>query len=114
MFNPAVSSLQSPYDGSRLVFPPGLASVVVGSFYLLLTKAFPETLGVSLFVGGLFGYVVYDMTHYYLHYGSPQRNTYLYSLKAYHVKHHFEHQRAGKEDQNSLFASPYFCWHSNF
>uniref|UniRef100_A0A4W5QPG2 Fatty acid 2-hydroxylase n=1 Tax=Hucho hucho TaxID=62062 RepID=A0A4W5QPG2_9TELE len=84
---------KSPYDGSRLVFPPGLASVVVGSFYLLLTKAFPETLGVSLFVGGLFGYVVYDMIHYYLHYGSPQRNTYLYSLKAYHVKHHFEHQR---------------------
>ncbi|XP_029613790.1 fatty acid 2-hydroxylase [Salmo trutta] len=98
---------KSPYDGSRLVFPPGLASVVVGSFYLLLTKAFPETLAVSLFVGGLFGYVVYDMIHYYLHYGSPQRNTYLYSLKAYHVKHHFEHQRAGFGISTTLWDHPF-------
>ncbi|XP_055790411.1 fatty acid 2-hydroxylase-like [Salvelinus fontinalis] len=98
---------KSPYDGSRLVFPPGLASVVVGSLYLLLTKSFPETLGVSLFVGGLFGYVVYDMIHYYLHYGSPQRNTYLYSLKAYHVKHHFEHQRAGFGISTTLWDHPF-------
>ena len=48
-----------------------------------------------LFVGGLCGYVVYDMIHYYLHYGSPRKDSYMYGLKAYHVKHHFEHQRAG-------------------
>ncbi|CAB1313956.1 unnamed protein product, partial [Coregonus sp. 'balchen'] len=98
---------KSPYDGTRLVFPPCLASVVIGSFYLLLTKAFPEALGVSLFVGGLFGYVVYDMIHYYLHYGSPQKNSYLYSLKAYHVKHHFEHQRAGFGISTTLWDYPF-------
>lgn len=89
-------SPQSPFDGSRLVFPPGLASLVVGSFYAILRNTLPEILGISVFVGGLCGYVVYDMIHYYLHYGSPKRGSYMYSLKAYHVKHHFEHQRAGE------------------
>ncbi|KAM6250755.1 fatty acid 2-hydroxylase isoform X3 [Aptenodytes patagonicus] len=55
----------------------------------------PEVLGLSVFVGGLCGYVIYDMMHYYLHYGSPKKGTYLYGLKAYHVKHHFEHQKSG-------------------
>lgn len=89
-------SPQSPFDGSRLVFPPGLASIVVGSFYIILRNTLPDILGICIFVGGLCGYVVYDMIHYYLHYGSPKRGSYMYSLKAYHVKHHFEHQRAGE------------------
>ncbi|XP_029697209.1 fatty acid 2-hydroxylase [Takifugu rubripes] len=86
---------KSPFDGSRLVFPPGLASLVVGSFYVVLSNTLPDIVGICVFVGGLCGYVVYDMIHYYLHYGSPKRGSYMYSLKAYHVKHHFEHQRAG-------------------
>ncbi len=88
---------QSPFDGSRLVFPPSLAAIVAGAFYLILRQTLSEGLGTSLFVGGLCGYVVYDMIHYYLHYGSPQKGSYLYGLKAYHVKHHFEHQRAGED-----------------
>uniref|UniRef100_A0A8D0AYM7 Fatty acid 2-hydroxylase n=1 Tax=Sander lucioperca TaxID=283035 RepID=A0A8D0AYM7_SANLU len=72
---------KSPFDGSRL--------------YLFLCSTLPVILGTSVFVGGLCGYVVYDMIHYYLHYGSPKRGSYMYNLKAYHVKHHFEHQRAG-------------------
>lgn len=86
---------KSPFDGSRLVFPPSLAAIVIAAFYLILRQMLPEGLGTSLFVGGLCGYVVYDMIHYYLHYGSPRKGSYLYGLKAYHVKHHFEHQRAG-------------------
>ncbi|KAK7117431.1 hypothetical protein R3I94_022865 [Phoxinus phoxinus] len=86
---------KSPFDGSRLVFPPSLAAIAAGAFYLILMQLMSEGLGTSLFVGGLCGYVVYDMIHYYLHYGSPRKDSYLYGLKAYHVKHHFEHQRAG-------------------
>lgn len=97
--------LQSPFDGSRLVFPPGLASIVVGLFYIILHSLLPHIIGVSVFVGGLCGYIVYDMIHYYLHYGSPKRGTYLYDLKAYHVKHHFEHQRSGQSGvQDSRLA----------
>ncbi|NXQ81016.1 FA2H hydroxylase, partial [Nyctibius grandis] len=86
---------KSPFDSSRLVFPPVPASLVIGFFYGIMQLLMPEGLGLSLFVGGLCGYVVYDMMHYYLHYGSPKKGTYLYGLKAYHVKHHFEHQKSG-------------------
>ncbi|NWX92189.1 FA2H hydroxylase, partial [Nothoprocta pentlandii] len=86
---------KSPFDSSRLVFPPVPAALVIGFFYGLLRILLPEMLGLSVFVGGLCGYVIYDMMHYYLHYGSPRKGTYLYGLKAYHVKHHFEHQKAG-------------------
>ncbi|NXG03757.1 FA2H hydroxylase, partial [Sakesphorus luctuosus] len=86
---------KSPFDSSRLVFPPVPASLVIGFFYGVLRVLLPEVLGLSVFVGGLCGYVIYDMMHYYLHYGSPKKGTYLYGLKAYHVKHHFEHQKSG-------------------
>ncbi|NWI54004.1 FA2H hydroxylase, partial [Calyptomena viridis] len=86
---------KSPFDSSRLVFPPVPASLVISFFYGVLRLLLPEVLGLSVFVGGLCGYVIYDMMHYYLHYGSPKKGTYLYGLKAYHVKHHFEHQRSG-------------------
>ncbi|XP_068460121.1 fatty acid 2-hydroxylase [Clinocottus analis] len=98
---------KSPFDGSRLVFPPGLASLVVGSFYLILCRTLPEILGTSVFVGGLCGYVVYDMIHYYLHYGSPKKGSYMYGLKAYHVKHHFEHQRAGFGISSTFWDHPF-------
>ncbi|XP_026712774.1 fatty acid 2-hydroxylase [Athene cunicularia] len=88
-------STSSPFDSSRLVFPPVPASLVIGFFYGVLQLLLPEVLGLSVFVGGLCGYVIYDMMHYYLHYGSPKKGTYLYGLKAYHVKHHFEHQKSG-------------------
>lgn len=71
------------------------ASLVMGFFYGILRLMLPEVLGLSVFVGGLCGYVIYDMMHYYLHYGSPKKGTYLYGLKAYHVKHHFEHHKSG-------------------
>lgn len=98
---------KSPFDRSRLVFPPGVSSPLIGFFYLVFTWIFPEGVSLCLFVGGLFGYVVYDLMHYYLHYGSPQKGSYLYGLKAYHVKHHFEHQRAGFGITTSLWDHPF-------
>ncbi|GCB61005.1 fatty acid 2-hydroxylase [Scyliorhinus torazame] len=86
---------KSPFDGSRLVFPPVPASFVVVLFLAAFHLFAPGAVGMSIFVGGLCGYVVYDMIHYYLHYGTPKKGSYLYGLKAYHVKHHFEHQRLG-------------------
>ncbi|XP_059916203.1 fatty acid 2-hydroxylase [Gadus macrocephalus] len=98
---------KSPYDGSRLVFPPGLAAVVTGGLYMALHGVLPGVLGDCVFVGGLCGYVVYDMIHYYLHYGSPKRGSYLYNMKAWHVKHHFEHQRAGFGISTTFWDHPF-------
>nr|AAC23496.1 Unknown gene product [Homo sapiens] len=86
---------KAPFDGSRLVFPPVPASLVIGVFYLCMQLILPEAVGGTVFAGGLLGYVLYDMTHYYLHFGSPHKGSYLYSLKAHHVKHHFAHQKSG-------------------
>ncbi|XP_032892054.1 fatty acid 2-hydroxylase [Amblyraja radiata] len=98
---------KSPFDGSRLVFPPVPASLVVALFYAAFHLIAPGAVGKSIFIGGLGGYVVYDMIHYYLHYGSPKKGSYLYGLKAYHVKHHFEHQKLGFGITSRLWDYPF-------
>ncbi|XP_062997029.1 fatty acid 2-hydroxylase isoform X2 [Elgaria multicarinata webbii] len=98
---------KSPFDDSRLVFPPVPAGLIILAIYVITKPLFPNAFGLSLFTGGLFGYVVYDMTHYYLHYGSPEKGTYLYKLKAYHVKHHFEHQKAGFGITSTFWDYPF-------
>ncbi|KAM4833719.1 fatty acid 2-hydroxylase [Thomomys bottae] len=100
---------KAPFDGSRLVFPPVPASLVIAFFYVLLRLILPEAVGGTVFAGGLLGYVIYDMIHYYLHFGSPHKGSYLYSMKAYHVKHHFEHQRSGFGISSKLWD---YCFHT--
>ncbi|KAF6077443.1 fatty acid 2-hydroxylase [Phyllostomus discolor] len=86
---------KAPFDESRLVFPPAPASLVIALLYIVLQLLLPEAVGGTVFAGGLLGYILYDMTHYYLHFGSPHKGSYLYSMKAHHVKHHFAHQKLG-------------------
>jgi hypothetical protein len=51
--------------------------------------------------GTLVGYIMYDLTHYYLHHGSPTLSNpvgkYFTRMKNYHVRHHFENQLKGKD-----------------
>ncbi|XP_077165956.1 fatty acid 2-hydroxylase [Paroedura picta] len=98
---------KSPFDASRLVFPPPAAGLIIYALYVFINSVFPEAFATTLFAGGLFGYVLYDMTHYYLHYGSPEKGTYMYKLKAYHVKHHFEHQKAGFGITSTFWDHPF-------
>ncbi|KAM4721130.1 fatty acid 2-hydroxylase [Rhinophrynus dorsalis] len=98
---------KAPFDSSRLVFPPVPASFVIVPLYILLQLVLPPAVGLSLFVGGLFGYVAYDMTHYYLHYGRPPKGSYLAWLKSYHVRHHFEHQKSGFGITSTLWDRPF-------
>lgn len=81
------------------------ASLVIAFFYVFLRLILPEAVAGIIFAGGLLGYVFYDMTHYYLHFGSPHKGSYLYNMKAHHVKHHFEYQQSGKIEPPRL----YFC-----
>ncbi|XP_078525976.1 fatty acid 2-hydroxylase [Lissotriton helveticus] len=98
---------KSPYDGSRLVFPPVPASLLFGAIYGLAHLVLPNIIAKSLLSGILCGYIIYDMTHYYLHYGAPPEGTYLYGLKAYHVKHHFKHQKSGFGITSTLWDRPF-------
>lgn len=70
---------------------------MIAFFYMVLRLLLPEAVGGTVFAGGLLGYVLYDMTHYYLHFGSPHKGSYLYKMKAHHVKHHFAHQKSGED-----------------
>ncbi|KAI1810022.1 inositolphosphorylceramide-B C-26 hydroxylase [Poronia punctata] len=77
-----------PMDKYRLVMPPTLFVVLATPFWKLAHTIFPDWhLGTAVFCGGIFGYVMYDMTHYFLHH----QNLPLWykGLKKYHLAHHF-------------------------
>ena len=83
-----------PNDPLRLVMPPSV-SVPLSSLFLL---AFWAVLGVpaafAFGAGFLAGYLLYDMTHYYLHHGSP-RMRFGRWLRELHMRHHFQDQERG-------------------
>lgn len=42
----------------------------------------------------LLGYMLYDLIHYYLHYGNPNAG-HLYGMKRSHFRHHFKDVKKG-------------------
>ncbi|KAI5674809.1 hypothetical protein M9H77_15173 [Catharanthus roseus] len=83
-----------PMDGLRLVFPPlGAAAICYPIYNVAKLVTSPSTLP-ALFGGGLLGYVMYDMTHYFMHHGQPSLEP-LKNLKKYHLNHHFRAQNRG-------------------
>ncbi|XP_033625507.1 fatty acid 2-hydroxylase-like [Asterias rubens] len=84
-----------PFDPGRLVFPPIASAVFVIMYYFVLTAILPVPVAYTLMGGTLLGYICYDLTHYYLHHGSPGPGTYFQELKTYHVRHHYEIQDKG-------------------
>nr|XP_027089116.1 dihydroceramide fatty acyl 2-hydroxylase FAH1-like [Coffea arabica] len=92
-----------PMDGLRLVFPPAATAVLCLPVFLQLFKLIstPST-APALFGGGLLGYVMYDVTHYYLHHGQPTSEV-PKNLKKYHLNHHFRIQNKGFGITSSLW-----------
>ncbi|XP_078609166.1 fatty acid 2-hydroxylase-like isoform X1 [Branchiostoma floridae x Branchiostoma japonicum] len=96
-----------PFDPGRLVFPPVPCSVFVTLFYVLYSLLLPRALVHALVSGKLCGYVCYDLTHYYLHHGSPREDSYFHRLKSYHAKHHFVHQETGFGISSRFWDRPF-------
>lgn len=86
---------KTPMDGDRLVFPPTPALLIVGFFYIIYKALLPYPVFCCFASGKLFGYICYDMTHYYLHHGSPRPSTNFHFRKVYHHNHHFKDFDAG-------------------
>ncbi|KAK5648102.1 hypothetical protein RI129_002994 [Pyrocoelia pectoralis] len=84
-----------PFDSTRLVFPPAPAALIAYVAYNLMKLIFPSSILLLLFGGALLGYVIYDMIHFYLHYGAPNEGTILYTMKRHHNQHHFAHHDKG-------------------
>ncbi|RAK78401.1 fatty acid alpha-hydroxylase [Aspergillus fijiensis CBS 313.89] len=78
-----------PMDKYRLVMPPTLFVVLATPFWKLAHAVFFYNwyAALTVYCGGIFGYICYDMTHYFLHH----RNLPMYykQLKKYHLQHHF-------------------------
>jgi dihydroceramide fatty acyl 2-hydroxylase len=82
-----------PNDKMRLVMPPSvsipLAALFFAAFWLIFgSAAFP------LFAGFIFGYLVYDYTHYYVHHFVPKSELGK-KLREQHMRHHFQDHRFG-------------------
>ncbi|KAK3490251.1 inositolphosphorylceramide-B C-26 hydroxylase [Neurospora hispaniola] len=78
-----------PMDRYRLVMPPTLFVVLAAPFWkfahaILFYNWYAAT---AAFCGGVFGYTLYDMTHYFLHHQNLP--AYYKELKKYHLAHHF-------------------------
>jgi 4-hydroxysphinganine ceramide fatty acyl 2-hydroxylase len=76
-------------DKYRLVMPPALFIVLATPFYKFAHTIFywDWSLGMAAFCGGVFGYICYDMTHYWVHFGNLP--LWYKELKKYHLQHHF-------------------------
>jgi 4-hydroxysphinganine ceramide fatty acyl 2-hydroxylase len=84
-----------PMDKYRLVMPPTLFLVLATPFYKLAHTVFwyDWYVAVTVFSGGIFGYICYDCTHYWLHH--RQLPAYVRELKKYHLAHHYQNFELG-------------------
>ncbi|KAI9834193.1 MAG: fatty acid alpha-hydroxylase [Thelocarpon superellum] len=78
-----------PMDKLRLVMPPTLFIVLAIPFWKLAHFVFSYSwhAATAAFCGGIFGYICYDLTHYFLHH--RQLPAFYRELKRYHLQHHF-------------------------
>ncbi|XP_024022798.1 dihydroceramide fatty acyl 2-hydroxylase FAH1-like [Morus notabilis] len=91
-----------PMDSLRLVFPPVPAAILTIPLWNMIKLLSTTSTTPALFGGGLLGYVMYDVTHYYLHHGHPSKETFR-NLKKYHLNHHFRIQNKGFGITSSLW-----------
>lgn len=56
-----------PMDRMRLVMPPTLFLAFAYPWWCLATALFPYYYALSIYCGGIMGYIMYDCTHYFLH-----------------------------------------------
>jgi sterol desaturase/sphingolipid hydroxylase (fatty acid hydroxylase superfamily) len=91
----------------RLVFPPALCLILSSLVYRVFLLLFSYANTPAMFAGGLFGYICYDMMHYYLHHGTPVSH-YLKSMKKYHVDHHYKNVHEGYGITSKLWDYAFF------
>lgn len=84
-----------PMDKYRLVMPPVMLLALAIPFWKFAHAVFfyDWYVATTAFSGGLFGYICYDLTHYFLHH--RKLPSFYQSLKKYHLKHHFADYQNG-------------------
>ena len=83
-----------PDDRYRLVMPPAVSGIL----FILFMAIFYTLLGgvwmFPFYAGFVFGYTVYDCTHYATHHFKPRsaRLKWFKRLASHHMNHHFQHK----------------------
>ncbi|KAI9483705.1 MAG: hypothetical protein EXX96DRAFT_648409 [Benjaminiella poitrasii] len=83
-----------PMDRLRLVMPPALTVILSVPVFKIAHGLFYSALAFAFVAGAFFGYVCYDMIHYYLHHAKVFK-IYFKELKRYHVAHHYKDFNSG-------------------
>ena len=84
-----------PQDRYRLVMPPVLFFLLSTPILLVFRFVFPDYLVWTVYGGAIIGYVMYDMTHYWVHFGKLSQVEVAYKLRRHHMAHHFRNWNAG-------------------
>jgi len=83
-----------PNDPLRLVMPPSASIPLALLFALLFRALLPVGAACAVSAGFFAGYLIYDMTHYYVHHATP-RTRVARKLRELHMRHHFQDDTAG-------------------
>ncbi|GJJ77871.1 4-hydroxysphinganine ceramide fatty acyl 2-hydroxylase [Entomortierella parvispora] len=83
-----------PMDRLRLVMPPALAVALAFPLNALGHSIFADSQAYAVMAGAFFGYVLYDMTHFFLHH-SNQPFAHFREMKTYHLAHHYKNFQGG-------------------
>ncbi len=83
-----------PNDPLRLVMPPSVSVPLSSLFCLGFWAALGSPAWYAFGAGFLAGYLLYDMTHYYLHHHKPRTRAGRW-LRELHMRHHFQDDTTG-------------------
>jgi len=83
-----------PNDPMRLVMPPSVSVPLAVLFYLLFLVVFGTRYAPGIQGGFIGGYLIYDMTHYYVHHRRPTGRLGR-TLRELHMRHHFQDDTTG-------------------
>jgi dihydroceramide fatty acyl 2-hydroxylase len=83
-----------PNDPLRLVMPPSVSVPLAAAFYALFVLVLGTNPGNVFAAGFLLGYLVYDMTHYYLHHFTP-KTRFGKVMRELHMRHHVQDDTRG-------------------
>lgn len=92
----------TPMDFDRLVFPPVPALMLALPFWISAPRLLGVQAGYPWLLGFATGYLVYDMTHFWIHHAVP-KNAFLKMQKRRHVHHHYFQPNVNFGISNPLF-----------
>jgi hypothetical protein len=98
-----------PNDSRRLVMPPSVSVPLGIVFYVLFRLAFGVAAAPALFAGMVFGYLIYDTTHFAVHHWRLHGRITLY-LKKHHFRHHYQNPKKDYGVSSPLWDLVFGTW----